>query len=68
MTDSRFVNYRKRFGASSWELDALPPTVLSNMAREEIRSHIDPAAWNVWEKELRETRERMLKHVEKFKG
>ena len=67
MTDSRFVNYRKRFGASSWELDALPPTVLSNMAREEIRSHIDPAAWNVWEKELRETRERMLKHVEKFK-
>ena len=68
MTDSRFVNYRKRFGASSWELDALPPTVLSNMAREEIRSHIDAAAWKAWDDGLEETRERMLKHVEKFKG
>ncbi|AHB12057.1 hypothetical protein Sano_37 [Xylella phage Sano] len=67
-TDSRFVNYRKRFGESSWELDALPPTVLSNMARDEILSHIDAAAWKTWDDGLKETREKMLKHVEKFKG
>lgn len=67
-TDARFVNYRKRFGSSSWELDALPPTVLSNMARDEILGHIDAAAWKTWETGLAETRERMLKHVEKFKG
>lgn len=67
-TDSRFVNYRKRFGESSWELDALPPTVLSNMARDEILSHVDADAWKMWDDGLKETRERMLKHVEKFKG
>ncbi|WNO28846.1 DNA topoisomerase [Clavibacter phage 33] len=67
-TDARFVNYRKRFGASSWELDALPPTVLSNMARDEILAHVDTAAWKTWETGLAETREKMLKHVEKFKG
>jgi hypothetical protein len=67
-TDARFVSYRKRFGASSWELDALPPTVLSNMARDEILAHVDTAAWKTWETGLAETREKMLKHVEKFKG
>lgn len=67
-TDARFVNYRKRFGTSSWELDALPPTVLSEMARVEIVDHIDPDAWDAWEAELAETREKMLKHVQKFKG
>ena len=67
-TDARFVNYRKRFGSSSWELDALPPTVLSNMARDEILAHVDIATWKIWETGLAETREKMLKHVEKFKG
>lgn len=67
-TDARFVNYRKRFGSSSWELDALPPTVLSNMARDEVMNHIEPVAWNTWKNELAEMREKMLKHVQKFKG
>ena len=66
-TDARFVNYRKRFGSSSWELDALPPQVLSDMARREIVANIDIAEWDAWSTELKETRERMLKHVEKFK-
>lgn len=66
-TDARFVNYRKRFGSSSWELDALPPQVLSDMARSEIVANIDIDEWDTWSAELKETRERMLKHVEKFK-
>lgn len=67
-TDARFINYRRKYGSSSWELDALPPTVLDKMAREEILNHIDLGVWAAWETHLKETREKMLKHVQKFKG
>lgn len=36
-TDSRFADYAREFGDSSWELDALSPKVLSNLARKEIK-------------------------------
>lgn len=66
-TDARFVNYRKRFGVSSWELDALPPTVLSEMAEKEVLRHIDPKAWTKWEKSVEAARKKMMKLVETWK-
>ena len=66
-TDARFVKYRKRFGTSSWELDALPPDVLSDMARKEILGLIDEEEWESWRADLEETRERMLTHALKFR-
>lgn len=66
-TDARFVNYRKRFGVSSWELDALSPTILSEMARKEILTHIDAKAWTKWDKALTKSREKMLKFIEGYK-
>lgn len=66
-TDARFVNYRKRFGSSSWELDALPPTVLSEMAEREILTHIDPKKWEKWQKGVEAARKKMLKLVEQWK-
>ena len=36
-TDSRYRTYIDQFGSSSWELDALPPNVLSGL----IESHVD---------------------------
>lgn len=65
-TDARFVNYRKRFGTSSWELDALPPTVLSEMARNEILTHVDVKKWDKWAKGVDAARKKMLKLVEAF--
>lgn len=66
-TDARFVNYRKRFGTSSWELDALSPSVLSKMAEDEILSHIDSKKWSKWEKSVDAARRKMLKLVETWK-
>lgn len=66
-TDARFVNYRKRFGPSSWELDALPPQVLSDMARDEILRHIDAKKWEKRQKGVEATRKKMLKLVEQWK-
>ena len=35
-TDARFAGYRKKYGDESWELDALNPTVLDGLIRNEI--------------------------------
>ena len=37
MTDSRFADYAAQFGTSSWELDALEPSVINAL----IKSHVD---------------------------
>ena len=66
-TDARFVKYRQRFGDKSWELDALPPTVLSEMARNEILTHVDARAWDKWASGVEKARKKMLKLVEQWK-
>lgn len=45
-TDARFRAYRDQFGDESWELDALEPTILSNLVREAIEGIIDQDAWD----------------------
>jgi hypothetical protein len=44
-TDSRFAHYRKRHGDKSWELDAIPPTALSNIVRVALSGIQDGNAW-----------------------
>ena len=45
MTDSRFNEYRFKYGTKSWELDALEPTELVDLVDAEIRSCLDPITW-----------------------
>jgi hypothetical protein len=37
MTDSRFADYAANFGTSSWELDALEPSVINQL----ITTHVE---------------------------
>ena len=46
-TDSRFRQYRSRFGDSSWELDALNPNYLVNLAESSISNYIDQDQWDI---------------------
>lgn len=46
ITDSRAKDYIKKYGRSSWELDALEPAVLEKLIKDEIRSFIDWDKWN----------------------
>lgn len=46
VTDSRYENYRQRFGDSSWELDALEPTVLAALVRDQVDTVRDLDAWD----------------------
>jgi len=45
LSDTRAKKYVDRFGKSSWELDALEPTVLSNLVRENILAIRDEDSW-----------------------
>lgn len=39
--DSRYKTFVKKYGKSSWEVDALPPTVLRDLIREELEELLD---------------------------
>lgn len=57
ITDSRAREYIKRFGRVSWELDALEPSVLETLIRQEIETLIDPDIWHDTQTEETERRE-----------
>lgn len=59
-TDSRSDNYIRRFGRSSWELDALDPIVIDRLIDAEIRSVIDPKKWEKAKAAEDDNRERIL--------
>lgn len=44
-TDSRFSDYQAEHGDSSWELDALEPTVIDRLIRDALEAEIDPDEW-----------------------
>lgn len=60
-TDSRFEKYVQNFGDSCWELDALEPSVISEIVRSNINELTDPDAWQEREEEKAE-------HVEKLQN
>lgn len=45
-TDSRFAGYRKLFGTSSWELDALSPSFLNELIEDEILATVNEDQWD----------------------
>jgi hypothetical protein len=45
-TDSRSGPYIAEFGESSWELDALEPTVIDELIDTEIANEVDTNAWD----------------------
>jgi hypothetical protein len=45
LSDTRAKKYVAKFGKSSWELDALEPTVLSDLVRENILAIRDEGRW-----------------------
>jgi len=49
LTDSRIEGYLKNYGAKSWELDALDPSVISELIEDAITGVID---FEHWEKTL----------------
>lgn len=65
-TDSRFQEYRRRFGTKSWELDALDPAYLMNLVETNIRKSINATAWEERRQEIEAKRAKIQKVADKF--
>jgi len=50
MSDSRAPDYCAKFGNSSWELDAIPPRILSEIISRAVMRRLDDDAWKKDEK------------------
>ena len=66
MTDSRFQDYRKKFGSESWELDALEPKILVELITHEINQFPNGAKWEVIESQMRVGRAMLQKMADKL--
>lgn len=66
-TDSRFQQYMERFGTESWELDALPPTYLSQLVLDAVTERIDPDAWEERQAHADDVRARIEALAKQFK-
>ena len=64
--DSRFDAYVKQYGRASWELDALDPTVISDLIRTELRGLIDHEAWETAEVKEATNRDLLVKTSENW--
>lgn len=47
LSDGRAKKYIEKYGPSSWELDALSPTILAGLIEDEVNEVRDIAAWRV---------------------
>lgn len=65
-TDSRFEDYKRKFGSSSWELDALSPRFLDKMVTGHIRKYIDDGLWRVKKEEIEEARTKLTYIAENY--
>lgn len=66
LTDSRCGGYISKYGYSSWELDALEPSVLDNIVRSSILDNLDLDLYNEKLAEEEATRNRLLAYAKKF--
>lgn len=66
-TDSRFQKYMDLYGTESWELDALPPTDLSQLVLDNVTQYIEPDAWEEKEAHVKDVQARIRKLAAQFK-
>jgi hypothetical protein len=63
ITDSRAAAYIEKFGHHSWEVDALPPQVLTTLIRAAFRKHIDKSKMDEIKKREETDKELLRKAV-----
>ena len=66
LTDSRCGGYISKYGYSSWELDALEPSVLDNIVQSSILENLDLCLYNEKAKEETETKKRLIDYAKNF--
>lgn len=65
-TDPRAKDFIKKFGATSWEVDALPPQVLNEILESSIVSHVDLEIYNKIVDSEKADKEKIKKLIDKI--
>jgi hypothetical protein len=65
-TDSRFESYMRKYGTSSWELDALSPAYIADLVRRETEAVIDNELWSERLGEIESTKSKIREIAEQF--
>lgn len=65
-TDTRFKSYAEKYGFTSWELDALEPSVFMNLITTEIEDVIDLDRFKAREKLEADQRERLIETAKRL--
>lgn len=68
MTDTRFQDYAKEFGTSSWELDALEPSVINALITLHVETIRDDELYSAALDLQEEGRRRLAEVVEELEG
>jgi hypothetical protein len=61
ITDTRCQKYIKKYGKTSWELDALPPNILEELIENKINEYIDDSIWREVEYEIHKEKAQLKK-------
>jgi len=67
-SDPRSENYIAEHGESSWELDALPPNILTNMVTSSIREYIDMEKYEEVKQREEELKQRLIEFGEQLES
>jgi hypothetical protein len=67
LSDSRAKNFIAQYGDSSWEVDALEPTVLQELITNALEEVLDMDVMNVVKKQERKDQERLRKAVKNMR-
>lgn len=67
LTDSRCKKYIAEYGHSSWELDALEPSVLEDIIKRAVLEHLDLTLYREMEKKEAETKRKLEKYAREFR-
>lgn len=68
LTDSRASGYLEQFGKSSWELDALSPTVIRNLIKKQVAQYLDADLWEESVEAQEEQRTELQVCLDQLKG
>ena len=60
-TDSRYKPYIRKYGTSSWELDALDPDSLQKIIEEHVRKYRDESSFEIEEKKEQKVKDLLSK-------
>jgi len=63
-TDSRFPEYRRRYGPDSWELDALEPAFINDLIETNVKSIRDDGLWREANEEQEAERQKITDAIE----